>query len=71
VVRFKRCLLAARPYQMVKLEMGSSKVDESLRSKFAQAIGILLYLSACTRPDISVAVCKLARFTNTRIQWRM
>jgi hypothetical protein len=50
-----------------KLEMNSPKVGVT---SFAQAICSLLYLSACSKPDISVAVRKLARFTQAPTQWQ-
>ncbi len=33
------------------------------KHKYSQIIGSLMYLSNCTRPDISYAVCKLSRYT--------
>jgi hypothetical protein len=45
-----------RPYD------AEHSVPVSDRSRYATAIGSLLYLAVCTRPDISLAVSFLARF---------
>jgi hypothetical protein len=37
-------------------------VDENLRTKYQQVIGLLLYLMLGTRPDIAFAVTKMAQF---------
>eukprot|EP00961_Rhodomonas_salina_P106976 1440533-Rhodomonas_salina.2 len=38
------------------------KADEELNSKYHQLLGSLLFVSCSSRPDISLAVNKLARY---------
>ena len=47
------------PNSRVKREDGQPKLNDSLREKFHELVGKLLYLSCCTRPDIATAVSQL------------
>ena len=46
----------------LKLEKNSGRAVAQL--EYASAIGWLMYLMQCTRPDVAFAVSKLSRFTS-------
>ena len=48
--------------QSIKLEKNSGRAVAQL--EYANAIGCLMYLMQCTRPDVAFAVSKLSRFTS-------
>jgi hypothetical protein len=52
----------------IKAEGGEEEVDQSL---YQSAVGSLLYLSGGTRPDITFAVCSVAKFCSqpTKSHW--
>lgn len=51
---------------------GSSEQREMTKVPYRKAIGCLLYLSTCTRPDIALAVSKLAKYVQNpgRVHWQ-
>ncbi|PKA54637.1 Retrovirus-related Pol polyprotein from transposon TNT 1-94 [Apostasia shenzhenica] len=54
---------ATTPYHSsMKLAKNEGKVVAQL--EYTSAIGSLMYVLHCTRPDIAFIICKLARFTN-------
>jgi len=56
-----------------RLKMEDVKVGPKTDLPYQELIGCLLYLSVCTRPDISYAVSFLSQFNNcyTRTHWQM
>ncbi|CAL3971482.1 unnamed protein product [Diplocarpon coronariae] len=62
-------MLAGKPKNIpiepkIKLEPNPNKATSSEITRFQQIIGSLLFLTLATRPDISYAVIKLARFAS-------
>ncbi|CAL3964919.1 unnamed protein product [Diplocarpon coronariae] len=62
-------ILASKPKNIpiepkIKLEPNPNKATSSEITRFQQIIGSLLFLTLATRPDISYAVIKLARFAS-------
>ncbi|CAL3971562.1 unnamed protein product [Diplocarpon coronariae] len=62
-------MLAGKPKYIpiepkIKLEPNPNKATSSEITRFQQIIGSLLFLTLATRPDISYAVIKLARFAS-------
>ncbi|KAG5527251.1 hypothetical protein RHGRI_028223 [Rhododendron griersonianum] len=55
----------------IKLTENSGRAIAQL--EYASAIGTLMYLMHCTRPDIAFAVCKLSRYTSnpSREHWKV
>lgn len=54
-----------------KLEYAAGAEKMTDPRKFREAVGSLVYLSTCTRPDISFVVCKLTQYfaEPTREHW--
>jgi hypothetical protein len=50
---------------------GDAQLLDQEHTPYSQLVGALLYLQSCTRPDITQAVCVLARFmaAPTRAHW--
>jgi len=54
-----------------KLQKGGKLLDDEGKARYQELVGCLLYLATCTRPDISFAVARLARFVSapTSTHW--
>jgi len=74
LVRFNMANANATHIPMVvgaRLQKYGKELDDKSKARYHELVGCLLYLATCTRPDISFAVGRLARYVGapTQAHW--